>query len=245
MTKKVVIDYLPESVRHYREGYAIVAIDVIRATTTAISSVAAGWRCFPVSSLEHALPVAARLNHPLLVGELGGNMPYGFDVTNSPAKLARRPDNSRPIILLSSSGTRLIVDAAPADAVYLCCLRNVAPTAEFLAERHNRVAVIGAGTRGEFREEDQMCCAMVAARLMDQGFEAEDSNTAEIVARWQSAADDEWLQSKSVQYLKDSDQLDDLAFVQAHRDDISAVFMMKHGEVALVSAVGGRPEVNE
>lgn len=245
MNKKVVIDYLPESVRHYREGYAIVAIDVIRATTTAISSVAAGWRCFPVRSLEHALPVAARLNHPLLVGELGGNMPYGFDVTNSPAKLAQRPDNSRPIILLSSSGTRLICDAAPADAVYLACLRNVDPTAGFIAERHNRVAVIGAGTRGEFREEDQMCCAMLAARLMESGFEPEDANTAEIVDRWEAAGEDDWLQSKSVNYLKDSDQLDDLEFVRAHRDDISAVFMMKHGEVTLVSAVGGRPEINE
>ena len=107
MNPKVVIDYLPESVRHYRDGYAIVAVDVIRATTTAVSCVADGWRCYPASSMEHALPVAARLHHPLLVGELGGNMPYGFDVANSPAKLATRPDKTRPIILLVSAGRGL------------------------------------------------------------------------------------------------------------------------------------------
>jgi 2-phosphosulfolactate phosphatase len=245
MKPKVVIDYLPESVRHYREGYAIVAVDVIRATTTAISSVAGGWRCFPVSSLEHALPLAARLQHPLLVGELGGNMPYGFDVTNSPAKLAQRPDNSRPIILLSSSGTRLICDAESADAVYLACFRNVMATAKFILGRHNRVAVIGAGTRGEFREEDQMCCAMVAAELIACGFESEDTNTTEIIRRWQNADPDAWLDSKSVNYLRDSDQVDDLEFVLRHRDDIDAVFMMKHDEVTLVSADGGHLDIRE
>ena len=245
MTPKVVIDYLPESVRHYREGYAIVAIDVIRATTTAISSVARGWRCFPVSSLENALPLAARLQHPLLVGELGGNMPFGFDVPNSPAKLTQRPDNSRPIILLSSNGTRLICDADSADAVYLACLRNVAATAKFIVGRHNRVAVIGAGTRGEFREEDQMCCAMLAAELIGHGYEAENPRTAEIVDHWQNADPDSWLESKSVNYLRDSDQLDDLEFVIKHREDLDAVFMMKHDEVTLVSASGGRPDIGE
>ena len=88
--RSVVIDCFPDSVRRYREGYAIVAIDVIRATTTAVTAVAMGRRCFPVPSIEHALPIAARLDQPLLVGELGGNMPYGFDLTNSPAELAQR-----------------------------------------------------------------------------------------------------------------------------------------------------------
>ena len=245
MPPKVVIDYLAESVRHYHEGYAIVAVDVIRATTTAISSVACGWRCFPARSLEHALPLAARLNHPLLVGELGGNMPYGFDVTNSPAKLLQRPDNTRPIILLSSSGTKLICDAGAADAVYLACFRNVKSTAHFIANRHNRIAVIGAGTRGEFREEDQMCCAMLAKELISFGFECEDTRTSEIIEQWEDADPDAWLNSKSVKYLKDSDQLDDLEFVLKHREDIAAVFMMKHGEVTLISANGGRPDVQE
>lgn len=245
MTNKVVIDFLPESVRHYRDGYAIVTVDVIRATTTAISCVAAGWRCFPVPSIEHALPLAAKLHHPLLVGELGGNMPYGFDLTNSPAKLSTRPDMTRPIILLSSSGTKLIAESAGADAVYLACLRNWTATAKYLLERHQRVAVLGAGTRGEFREEDQMCCALIAGYLADHGFDCEDAQTREVIDRWKNAPMDGWMESKSVKYLRDSDQLDDLEFVRTHIDDLSAAFIMKHDEVTLVSANGGRPEVRE
>src|SRR5919199_845257 len=111
MEKTVTIDCFPESLLRYRDGYAIVAVDVIRATTTAVTGVALNRRCFPTPSLEAAVPLAARLDNPLLVGELGGNMPYGFDLTNSPAALALRSDVSRPMILLSTSGTKVLCQA--------------------------------------------------------------------------------------------------------------------------------------
>jgi 2-phosphosulfolactate phosphatase len=230
----VVIDCFPDRVRRYRDGYAIVAIDVIRATTTAVTGVSLGRRCFPVPSIEHALPVAARLDQPLLVGELGGNMPFGFDMTNSPAELATRTDLSRPMILVSSSGTQLIANAADCDAVYIACLRNATALVEHLAERHKRVAVIGAGTRGEFREEDQYCCARIAEGLMTAGFAAEDAQTTEVVARWRGKPVDAWTGSKSVEYLRKSAQLRDLDFILAHIDDVPAAFMLKHGEVVLL-----------
>ena len=75
MAGTVVIDCFPESALRYRDGWAVVAIDVIRATTTATTAVALGRRCFPVPSLEAAVPLAAQLDRPLLVGELGGTCP--------------------------------------------------------------------------------------------------------------------------------------------------------------------------
>lgn len=230
----VVIDCFPDSVRRYREGYAVVAIDVIRATTTAITAVSLGRRCFPAASIEHALPLAARLDQPLLVGELGGNMPYGFDMTNSPAELATRRDITRPMILVSSSGTQLIANAQECDAVYIACLRNATALTAHLAERHRRVAVIGAGTRGEFREEDQYCCAVIANGLMQAGFTPEDQQTGEVVDRWRGQPVDAWTGSKSVEYLRKSNQLRDLEFILAHVDDIPAAFMLKHGEIVLM-----------
>jgi 2-phosphosulfolactate phosphatase len=230
----VVIDSFPDAVRRYRDGYAIVAVDVIRATTTAVTAVALGRRCFPVPSIEHALPLAARLDRPLLVGELGGNMPYGFDMTNSPAELATRTDPARPMILLSSSGTQLIHNAAECDAVYVACLRNVSALIAHLVERHRRVAVIGAGTRGEFREEDQYGCARVAQGLLDAGFAPEDQQTDAVVSRWRGRPVDAWVESKSVEYLRKSGQLRDLDFILAHVDDVPAACMLKHGEVVLI-----------
>src|SRR5436190_14213962 len=92
MRKTVVIDCFPECLGRYADGYAIVAIDVIRTTTTAMTCVALGRSCFPVVSIDAAVALAARLTNPLLVGELGGNMPYGFHLNNSPADLELRSD---------------------------------------------------------------------------------------------------------------------------------------------------------
>jgi 2-phosphosulfolactate phosphatase len=232
----VVIDFLPEALAQYREGYAIVAIDVIRATTTAVTAAATGRRCFPEPTIEGALARAATLERPLLVGELGGNMPFGFDLTNSPAQLLERSDVERPMILLSSSGTQLIGDARDAGLpTYLACFRNFAAVAAHLAPRHRHVAVIGAGTRGEFREEDQMCCAWVAEGLLAAGFRAEDARTQEIVDRWRGQPAEACRVSKSVDYLRRSEQLRDLDFILAHVNDLRAACLLKHGEAVLVA----------
>ena len=235
MSRSVVIDCLPESARHYREGYATVVVDVIRATTTAVTAVARGRRCFPVPSIEAALPLAAVLHRPLLVGELGGNMPFGFHLTNSPAEISRRHDVRRPMILLSSSGTQLIHNAAGADAVYVACLRNVSAVVRHLASTHERVAVIGAGTRGEFREEDQACCAQIARGLLDSGFTAATEFTRLVVERWRGAGADAWRGSRSVDYLQRTDQLRDLEFILATIDDLDRVFCLTEGEVVDVA----------
>jgi 2-phosphosulfolactate phosphatase len=116
-----------------------------------------GRRCFPAPSIEAAIPLVARLDDQLLVGELGGNMPYGFHLTNNPAALALQGDVSRPTILLPTPGTKVLCAAEGRAAVHAACLRNYTARVRSLAARHPKVAVIGAGTRGEFREEDQMC----------------------------------------------------------------------------------------
>jgi 2-phosphosulfolactate phosphatase len=236
MPKTVVIDCFPESAARYVHDHVIVAVDVIRATTTATTAVALGRRCFPVPSLEAALPLAARLDNPLLVGELGGNMPYGFDLTNSPAELAARTDVSRPMILLSTSGTKLITDAGASKAVYIGSLRGHSALAEHLAAGHERIAVIGAGTRGEFREEDQLCCAWIAERLLQHGYEPERSDTERLVERWSGSPTDVIGVSNSAEYLRQTGQAEDLDFILAHVDDLSDVFRLEGKEIVRITA---------
>jgi 2-phosphosulfolactate phosphatase len=243
MRRTVAIDSLPEAALRYGRGWAIVCVDVIRATTTAVTAAAGGRRCFPVPTLDAAAAVAAVLDRPLLCGELGGNMPFGFDLTNSPAEVDTLSDDGRPMVLLSSSGTQLVHNAASsgADAVYLGSLRNHAATASHLAALHPRVAVIGAGTRGEFREEDQRCCALIAAALATGGHEPADEMTKETLRRWQGRPVDDWQQSRSVDYLRRSGQLRDLDFILAHLNDLEIVCQVEDGEVVARHPVSGRP----
>ncbi|MFB3922535.1 MAG: 2-phosphosulfolactate phosphatase [Terriglobia bacterium] len=227
----VAIDCFPESVASYPESYAIVAIDVIRATTSAVTAAAAGRRCFPVASLQAAFRLAAKMPRALLAGETSGELPAGFHMNNSPARLAARDDLNRPVILLSSSGTRLLHKARRRDAVYLACFRNAASLAARLPAQHSRVVLIGAGSRDEFREEDQVCCAWIARGLMESGYEPLDRRTFEIVRRWGNSRPEAILGGKSVAYLKRSNQLEDLEFILGHINDLDDIFTLRHGEV--------------
>ncbi len=231
MRKTVVIDCFPESLVSYRKGYAIVAVDVIRATTTAVTAVALGRRCFPVPSLEAAVPLAAKLTNPLLVGELGGSMPYGFDLNSSPADLEARTDIHRPMIFLSTSGTRLICGAEESQAMYVACLRNYSAQIAYLATHHPTVAVIGAGSRAQFREEDQLCCAWIAEGLVRAGYEPQDERTSSIIGQWSGAPVSIITEGPSADYLRNSGQIRDLEYILAHIDDLDEVYRYERSQV--------------
>jgi 2-phosphosulfolactate phosphatase len=239
--KTIAIDCFPESVGRYRAGYTIVAVDVIRATTTAVTVVAAGGRCFIAPSAEAALQLARTLDNPLLVGELNGEMPYGFDMNNSPAELAARSDILRPVVLLSSSGTRLMYEAGKCEAAYLACFRNFSFAAWFV-RHHPRVAVIGAGSREEFRDEDQMCCAWVGAELMKAGYEPKDTRTAEIIERWRYVPPSACGTGSSAKYLVRSNQARDLEFILTHVNDLEAAFLLNRDEVVMAHGDHNQPD---
>jgi 2-phosphosulfolactate phosphatase len=100
--------------------------------------------------------------------------------------------------------------------------------------RHDRVAVIGAGSLGEFREEDQICCAWIAAGLMARGYACENAETAALVGRWRDAPPEACLGSRSVDFLKRTGRTSDLAYILGHIDDLPDVFVMKGGEVQMI-----------
>jgi 2-phosphosulfolactate phosphatase len=234
MPKSVIIDCLPESVRRYRPGWAIVAVDVIRATTTAITAAATGRRCFPAPTAEAAMAIANGLDNPLLAGDSNSTLPAIFEMGNSPSHLASRADTHRPLVLVSSSGTKVIHEAIGCVATYLGCFRSHSVLAGYVARRHSRVAVIGAGSKGEFREEDQICCAWIAAGLMRRGHLPGNSQTIEIVRRWRDAPPSACLCSRSVDFLRRTNQLNDLDFILEHVDDLREVFEVRDGEVKTI-----------
>ena len=240
MGRIVAIDHLPESALRYGAGWAVVAVDVIRATTTAVTAAAAGWRCFPAPTIEAARAVAERLKDPILAGESGGNIPPGFEMDNSPAMLMRRSDTHRPLVMVSSSGTKVIHQAAKADALYLACFRSYSALSHYLAARHTQVAIIGAGSKGEFREEDQACCAWVAWGLMRHSYEPANARTAVLAARWRGRRPDACLSSRSVAFLKRTGRLEDLDFIFSHIDDLPRIFAVHNGEVLMTGDASGR-----
>src|ERR687885_633233 len=104
-------------------------------------------------------------------------------MTGPPAALAQRTDVERPIVLVSSSGTRVLCENGGSGPLVVACLRNLTATASHLAGLGSSVHLIGAESRGEFRDEDQLCAARIAERLLDGGFRGTDAVVG-LIERW-------------------------------------------------------------
>src|SRR5262249_36114368 len=120
---------------------------------------------------------------------------------------------------------------------YVACLRNYKAAAACVADRHRRIALLGAATRGEFREEDQLCCAWIAAELLCLGHLPEDRRTLALIDQWRYAGVEACGNGNSAAYLRRSGQLDDLKFVLTHVNDVPFAFRLVEGEVVPVPVV--------
>ena len=221
---------------------SVIAVDVIRSMTTAVSVLERGGRCLLARDLEAVSAIGRSVSDALLVGELGGNKPFGFDFTNSPVDMERAVRPKMSVVLLSSSGTRLVVDAAARySTVYGSCLRNWTAQARAAEAAGEDVLLLGAGTRGEFREEDQLCCAWIGAFLLAAGFSATDDLTRRVVDRWGSESVFSIIGGNSAKYLRATRQDHDLQFILSHVDDIDSVLLARSTPGAVELVVSDAP----
>lgn len=149
-------------------GSTVVAIDVLRATTTMAALFESGVHAvWPVTEVDEARALAKRLGPgTLLAGEREGIPPSGFDMGNSP--LDARPDRVRgkQVILTTTNGTRAISRAAGAQHLVTAALVNCAAVVRWLLKHADeRLYIVCAGTKGSFSLDDALCAGMIAARF--------------------------------------------------------------------------------
>jgi phosphosulfolactate phosphohydrolase-like enzyme len=232
----VKIDSFPESAFRYLEYDAIVAVAVMHGTTAAVTAAAAGRRVLVASSASDALRISQGLRNPLLAGEGETAQGLSLEVLDSPLALARRQDVERPLVLCSPPGTHLLRNTSGCGNVYVACLRNRAATAEHVAARPGRVAVLTAGHGHELRCEDQIVAGWIARALLDQGFRPEDGHTADVAARWGSADPALASLGKSAEQNRRAGRGADVDFILGHVDDLDTICQYHKGEVRRAEA---------
>ena len=79
-----------------------------------------------------------------------------------------------------------------------------------------------------------MCCAWIAELLIGHGYGAANAATTELVQRWSGAPAAACVISRSVDYLRRSDQLADLDFILSHVNDLRDTYRLVDGEVQVV-----------
>lgn len=146
----------------------VVIIDVFRAFTTAAVAFARGVdRIVFVGRIEDALDLKARGVGDLLVGEVGGRRPEGFDHNNSPFELCRADLKGKTLIQSTRAGTVGVEAAVGAERIYTGAFVNALATAEAIrAAGPEVVTLVAMGWQAERKTEEDEACARYLAHLL-------------------------------------------------------------------------------
>jgi 2-phosphosulfolactate phosphatase len=113
-------------------GGAVVAVDVLRAFTTAAYAFGCGARhLILVATVDEALAMKAADSSIVVMGEEHGHRPPGFDLSNSPAAIlvAGPALRDRVIVQRTSAGTQGVVAARAATRLWCASLVVASATA--------------------------------------------------------------------------------------------------------------------
>lgn len=136
-----------------------IIIDVLRATSTIVTAIAAGASCIiPAETVMEAR--ALQRPGDLLGGERFCRKIAGFDVGNSPEEYTEQAVAGKRIILTTTNGTRAIHKSMRADHVLTASLLNAEACARAAIELRRDVVILCAGSHDEFAIEDGLCAAL-------------------------------------------------------------------------------------
>lgn len=161
-----------------------VAVDVLRATSTLALACRHGAReVVPFADPAEALRFRERTPGALACGERGGVMVPGFDLGNSPFEYTAERVGGRTLAFASTNGSRTLLSHRGCRLRLLGAFVNASATVQAcLASGAAQVRITGSGELGAPCPEDLACAGWLAARLIEQGFEPADAETAAAAA---------------------------------------------------------------
>jgi 2-phosphosulfolactate phosphatase len=145
----------------------VVVIDVIRAFSNAAYAFSVGAESITlVSGVEEALKLKNIIPGSLVMGEVGGFPPEGFDFGNSPTEILQQDLRGKPLIQRTSAGTQGAVRCANAEMLYACSF----PVAEATLRAIHQVVPdeVTFVITGDENGEDRSCAEYLEARLNGQ-----------------------------------------------------------------------------
>jgi 2-phosphosulfolactate phosphatase len=169
----------------------VVAIDVLRAFTTAAYALAAGAaEIWLAAGVDDALARAQQLPGSLVMGEEHGRRPPGFDLSNSPAEAMRADLAGRTIVQRTSAGTQGALAAVDADRLFVAALVCATATARAItAAGHGAPSYVITGRFPDRPDggDDDLATAELIERIR-MGAPARADETAAYVAGSEEAA---------------------------------------------------------
>ncbi len=79
-----------------------------------------------------------------------------------------------------------------------------------------------------------MCCAWIAAGLIEAGYVPEDDKTVEVVNCWRDKPASVCAEGKSAEYLRKTGQTKDLDYILNHVNDLKSPLTIKNDEIVKI-----------
>ena len=159
-----------------------VVIDVLRCfTTEAIAFERGAEKIILVSEIEEALDLKRQGLGSLLMGEVGGQRPEGFDYGNSPKDILDIDFEGKTVIQSTRAGTVGAVNAANSDVIYGGSLVVASATVEAIKSHDPKlVNLIAMGLEGKIRSDEDEQCALFLKNLL-QGRQPDISSVKNLI----------------------------------------------------------------
>lgn len=149
-----------------------IAVDVLRATTTMATVLAAGGEAVQVfSDLDQLMQVSEKwpAEKRLRAGERGGAKVAGFDLGNSPLDCTPEQVQGRRLFISTTNGTRALQRVQAAPTVLAAAFVNRAAVVQYVLKKQpESMWIVGSGWEGSFSLEDTACAGAIAHSLLQQ-----------------------------------------------------------------------------
>jgi 2-phosphosulfolactate phosphatase len=166
---KLFVYHTPELTPKVGLPDCAIAVDILRATTTISTALAAGAEAVQVFSDLDKLITTSEL-HPqalrLRSAERGGKTVEGFDLGNSPFDYTPAVVQGKRVFMSTTNGTRALECIQSAPVVLAAAMINLGSVLSYLqAHQPETVWIVASGWEGSFSLEDTACAGAIAAGL--------------------------------------------------------------------------------
>jgi 2-phosphosulfolactate phosphatase len=169
---KIFVYHTPELTPTDTVPECAIAVDVLRATSTMATVLAAGGEAVQVfSDLDQLMTVSEQWpsEKRLRAGERGGAKVAGFDLGNSPLDCTAELVAGKRLFISTTNGTRALQRIQNAPIVLAAALINRAAVVKFLLEKQpETVWIVGSGWEGSYSLEDTVCAGAIAHSIWQQ-----------------------------------------------------------------------------
>jgi 2-phosphosulfolactate phosphatase len=169
---KLFVYHTPELTPTDKVPECAIAVDVLRATSTIATVLAAGGEAVQVfSDLDQLIAVSEKWppEKRLRAGERGGAKVAGFELGNSPLDCTAELVQGRRLFISTTNGTRALQRIEDSPSVIAAALINRAAVVQFLLEKQpETVWIVGSGWEGTFSLEDTVCAGAIAHSVLQQ-----------------------------------------------------------------------------